>query len=152
MNSLININIEILNHAKDLPIPSYQTAGAAGIDLFAALKEPLKMFPLERVLIPTGLKISLPLDMEAQIRPRSGIAYNYGITVLNSPGTIDSDYRGEIKIILVNLSQDNFVVERGSRIAQMVISPVTKARLNMVSTLNDTKRGSKGFGSTGEKA
>ena len=90
--------------------------------------------------------------MEAQIRPRSGIAYNYGITVLNSPGTIDSDYRGEIKIILVNLSQDNFVVERGSRIAQMVISPVTKAKLNMVSALNDTKRGSKGFGSTGEKA
>lgn len=152
MNSLINVNIEILNHAKDLPIPRYQTAGAAGIDLFAALKEPLKMLPLERVLIPTGLKISLPLDMEAQIRPRSGIAYNYGITVLNSPGTIDSDYRGEIKIILVNLSQDNFVVERGSRIAQMVISPVTKAKLNMVSALNDTKRGSKGFGSTGEKA
>ncbi len=149
MNSPVDINIEILKHAKDLPIPSYQTAGAAGIDLFAALTEPMEMYPLERVLIPTGLKISLPPDMEAQIRPRSGISYKYGITVLNSPGTIDSDFRGEIKIILINLSQDNFIVEHGARIAQMIISPVTKARLNLVSMVDETKRGSKGFGSTG---
>ena len=149
MNSLININIEILSHAKDLPIPSYQTEGAAGLDLFAALTKPVKMCPLERVLIPTGLKIDLPPNMEAQIRPRSGIAYNYGVTVLNSPGTIDSDYRGEIKIILINLSQDNFIIEHGSRIAQMIFSPITKAKLSVVSTLNKTKRGSKGFGSTG---
>ena len=149
MSSLININIEILNHAKDLPIPSYQTEGAAGLDLFAALTEPVDMHPLERVLIPTGLKISLPPNMEAQVRPRSGIAYKYGITVLNSPGTIDSDYRGEIKIILANLSQDNFTIERGSRIAQMIFSPITKAELNVVTTLNETNRGSKGFGSTG---
>ena len=149
MNSLININIEILSHAKDLPIPSYQTEGAAGLDLFAALTKPVKMCPLERVLIPTGLKIDLPPNMEAQIRPRSGIAYNYGVTVLNSPGTIDSDYRGEIKIILINLSQDNFTIERGSRIAQMIFSSITKAKLSVVSTLNKTKRGSKGFGSTG---
>ncbi len=149
MNSLININIEILSHAKNLPIPSYQTEGAAGLDLFAALTQPVKICPLERVLIPTGLKIDLPPNMEAQIRPRSGIAYNYGITVLNSPGTIDSDYRGEIKIILINLSQDNFIIERGSRIAQMIFSPITKAKLSVVSTLNKTKRGSKGFGSTG---
>ena len=149
MGSLININIEILNHAKDLPIPSYQTEGAAGLDLFAALTEPVEMHPFERVLIPTGLKIGLPPNMEAQVRPRSGIAYKYGITVLNAPGTIDSDYRGEIKIILANLSQDNFIIERGSRIAQMIFSPVTKAELNVVTTLNETNRGSKGFGSTG---
>ena len=149
MNSFIDINIEILKHAKNLPLPSYQTDGASGIDLFAAVIKPIEMYPMERVLIPTGLKISLPPNMEAQIRSRSGIAYNYGVTVLNSPGTIDSDYRGEIKIVLVNLSQNNFMVERGSRIAQMVISPITKARLNVVSTLNETKRGLKGFGSTG---
>ena len=149
MSYLININIEILNHAKDLPIPSYQTEGAAGLDLFAALTEPVEMHPLERVLIPTGLKIALPPNMEAQIRPRSGISYKYGITVLNSPGTIDSDYRGEIKIILANLSQDSFIIERGSRIAQMIFSPITKAELNVVTALNKTKRGSKGFGSTG---
>ena len=149
MNSFIDINIEILKNAKNLPLPSYQTDGASGIDLFAAVIKPIEMYPMERVLIPTGLKISLPPNMEAQIRSRSGIAYNYGVTVLNSPGTIDSDYRGEIKIVLVNLSQNNFMVERGSRIAQMVISPITKARLNVVSTLNETKRGLKGFGSTG---
>ena len=149
MNSFIDINIEILKNAKNLPLPSYQTDGASGIDLFAAVIKPIEMYPMERVLIPTGLKISLPPNMEAQIRSRSGIAYNYGVTVLNSPGTIDSDYRGEIKIVLINLSQNNFMVERGSRIAQMVISPITKARLNVVSTLNETKRGLKGFGSTG---
>ena len=149
MGSLMNINVEILDHAKDLPIPSYQTEGAAGLDLFAALTEPVEIHPLERVLIPTGLKIGLPPNMEAQVRPRSGIAYKYGITVLNSPGTIDSDYRGEIKIILINLGQDNFIIERGSRIAQMIFSPITKAKLSVVSTLNKTKRGSKGFGSTG---
>ena len=152
MNSLINIKVEILKHANNLPIPNYQTAGSAGMDLYAAVTEPLKIGPLERILIPTGLKISIPSDMEAQIRPRSGLAYKHGITVLNAPGTIDSDYRGEVKVILINMSNDEFVIERGSRIAQIVIAPISKARLDVVLTLDDTKRGSKGFGSTGWKA
>ena len=152
MNSLINIKVEILKHANNLPIPNYQTAGSAGMDLYAAVTEPMKLCPLERILIPTGLKISIPSDMEAQIRPRSGLAYKHGITVLNAPGTIDSDYRGEVKVILINMSNDEFVIERGSRIAQIVIAPISKARLDVVLTLDDTKRGSKGFGSTGWKA
>ena len=152
MNSLINIKVEILKHAKNLPIPNYQTAGSAGMDLYAAVTEPLKIGPLERILIPTGLKISIPSDMEAQIRPRSGLAYKHGITVLNAPGTIDSDYRGEVKVILINMSNDEFVIERGSRIAQIIIAPISKAKLDVVLTLDDTKRGSKGFGSTGWKA
>ena len=108
--------------------------------------------PLERIIIPTGLKISLPKNLEAQIRPRSGLAYTHGISILNSPGTIDSDYRGEIKILLINLGQDKFVIEHGSRIAQLIIAPIIKAKLKVVLALNKTKRGHRGFGSTGQKA
>ncbi len=149
MSSSLNIDIEKLDHASDLPIPKYQTEGAAGMDLYAALSKPLVLRPLERTLIPTGLKISLPKNLEAQIRPRSGLAYKHGISVLNSPGTIDSDYRGEIKILLINLGQDKFIIEHSSRIAQLIIAPIIQAKLKVVLALNKTKRGKKGFGSTG---
>ena len=149
MSSSLNIDIEILDHARDLPIPKYQTEGAAGMDLYAALSKPLVLRPRERTLIPTGLKISLPKNLEAQIRPRSGLAHTHGISILNSPGTIDSDYRGEIKILLINLGHDQFVIEHSSRIAQLIIAPIIQAKLKVVLALNKTKRGQKGFGSTG---
>ena len=149
MRSSLKIDIEILDNASDLPIPKYQTEGASGMDLYAALSKPIVLRPLERTLIPTGLKISLPKNLEAQIRPRSGLAYTHGISILNSPGTIDSDYRGELKILLVNLGQDNFVIEHSSRIAQLIIAPIIQAKLKVVLALNKTKRGQKGFGSTG---
>ena len=152
MSSSLKIDIEILDNASDLPIPKYQTEGASGMDLYAALSKPIVLRPLERTLIPTGLKISLPKNLEAQIRPRSGLAYTHGISILNSPGTIDSDYRGELKILLVNLGQDNFVIEHSSRIAQLIIAPIIQAKLKVVLALNKTKRGQKGFGSTGQKA
>ena len=152
MSPSVNIDIEILDYASDLPIPKYQTEGAAGMDLYAALSKPIVLRPLERTLIPTGLKISLPKNLEAQIRPRSGLAYTNGISILNSPGTIDSDYRGEIKILLINLGQDKFVIEHGSRIAQLIIAPIIQAKLKVVLALNKTKRGHRGFGSTGQKA
>ena len=149
MSSSLKIDIEILDNASDLPIPKYQTEGASGMDLYAALSKPIVLRPLERTLIPTGLKISLPKNLEAQIRPRSGLAYTHGISILNSPGTIDSDYRGEIKILLINLGQDQFVIEHSSRIAQLIIAPIIQAKLKVVLALNKTKRGQKGFGSTG---
>ena len=149
MSSSLKIDIEILDNASDLPIPKYQTEGASGMDLYAALSKPIVLRPLERTLIPTGLKISLPKNLEAQIRPRSGLAYTHGISILNSPGTIDSDYRGELKILLVNLGQDNFVIEHSSRIAQLIIAPIIQAKLKVVLALDETKRGQKGFGSTG---
>ena len=152
MSSSLKIDIEILDNASDLPIPKYQTEGASGMDLYAALSKPIILRPLERTLIPTGLKISLPKNLEAQIRPRSGLAYTNGISILNSPGTIDNDYRGEIKILLINLGQDKFVIEHGSRIAQLIIAPIIKAKLKVVLALNKTKRGHRGFGSTGQKA
>ena len=137
---------------RDRPIPKYQTEGAAGMDLYAALSKPVELRPFDRTLIPTGLKISLPKNLEAQIRPRSGLAYTHGISILNSPGTIDSDYRGEIKILLINLGQDKYVIEHGSRIAQLIITPIIQAKLEVVLALNKTKRGHRGFGSTGQKA
>ena len=152
MSSSLKIDIEILDNASDLPIPKYQTEGAAGMDLYAALSKSIVLRPLERTIIPTGLKISLPKNLEAQIRPRSGLAYTHGISILNSPGTIDSDYRGEIKILLINLGQDKFVVEHSSRIAELVIAPIIQAKLKVVLALNKTKRGHRGFGSTGQKA
>ena len=148
MSYPLHINVEIMEHAKGLPIPSYQTDGAAGMDLLAALEKPIELPPLNRILIPTGLKLSLPSSMEAQIRPRSGLAIKQGVTVLNSPGTIDSDYRGEIKILLINLSRDIFKIEHAARVAQLVIAPITKAKLNVVATLDVTERGQGGFGST----
>ena len=151
MSHPLQINVELMEHAKGLPIPSYQTDGAAGMDLFAAIDKPIELSPLERILIPTGLKLSLPSNMEAQIRPRSGLAFKQGITVLNAPGTIDSDYRGEIKILLINLGQNIFKIEHGDRVAQLVIAPITQANLHVVLKLDATQRGHGGFGSTDQK-
>jgi len=134
---------------KDLPTPKYATAGSAGMDLYADVHEPLVLGAGKRLIVPTGISIELPSDYEAQIRPRSGLAAKNGVTVLNTPGTIDSDYRGEIKIILANFSDEDFVIERGMRIAQMVIAQVTVATLVDAELLTETERGSGGFGSTG---
>jgi dUTP pyrophosphatase len=146
------INVVRLAHAKDLPLPTYETAGAAGMDLLAAVEEDVTLGKFARALVPTGLQIALPAGFEAQIRPRSGLALKNGITVLNTPGTIDSDYRGEIKVILVNLSDENHIIRRGARIAQMVIAPVTRGSLHEVNVLPETVRGAGGFGSTGTGA
>lgn len=142
-----------LPHAEGLDLPSYETSGAAGMDLRAALPAgtPVIIGPLERSLIPTGLTMELPTGYEAQVRPRSGLALKAGITVLNTPGTIDSDYRGEVKVILINLSDHPVEINRGDRIAQMVIAPVTRAVIQEVDSLSLTKRGQGGFGSTGKE-
>ncbi|ERI80835.1 putative dUTP diphosphatase [Bacteroides pyogenes F0041] len=142
------MNIQVINKSKH-PLPAYATELSAGMDIRANLHEPVTLKPLERCLIPTGLYISLPAGTEAQIRPRSGLAVKKGITVLNSPGTIDADYRGEIRIILVNLSSETFVVEDGERIAQMVIAKHEQAVWKEVKTLDETERGEGGFGHTG---
>lgn len=144
------LDISIVNHSKH-PLPAYATALSAGMDLRANLDEPLTLAPLQRCLVPTGLYIALPAGYEAQIRPRSGLALKRGITVLNSPGTIDADYRGEIRIILVNLSDEPFVIEDGERIAQMVIARHEQARWLPTDSLDETERGDGGFGHTGEK-
>ena len=140
-----------LPHFEGLSLPAYETADAAGMDLRAAVDDsaPVTLAPGHRAMIPTGLTIALPPGHEAQVRPRSGLAAKHGLTCLNSPGTIDADYRGEVKVILINLGQEPFVIKRGERIAQMVIAPVTRASLVQVETLDDTKRGAGGFGSTG---
>ena len=145
------IRVQVLPHAQDLPLPAYQSEFAAGMDLVAALNPGETVFmPMnERVLIPTGLVLEIPKGFEAQIRPRSGLALNYGITVLNSPGTIDADYRGEVKVLLVNLGNNTFTVERGTRIAQIVFAPVARATLQVVDDLSISTRGAGGFGSTG---
>jgi dUTP pyrophosphatase len=139
-----------LPHARDLPLPAYETALAAGMDLRAALNEPMTLAPLQRALIPTGLQIALPPGFEAQVRPRSGLALKYGITCLNTPGTIDADYRGEVKVLLINLGEAPFVVTRGERIAQMVVAPVVQAQWLEAESLDETDRGAGGFGSTGK--
>jgi dUTP pyrophosphatase len=144
------MKIEIINTSKH-PTPSYQTEQSAGMDLYANLSQPITLRPLQRALIPTGLFMALPKGYEAQVRPRSGLAFKKGITVLNSPGTIDADYRGEIGVILVNLSNDDFVVEDGERIAQMVIAKHEQAEWIEVQELSATERGAGGFGSTGVK-
>ncbi|MCZ7446397.1 dUTP diphosphatase [Agrobacterium rhizogenes] len=140
-----------LPHGVGLDLPSYETGGAAGMDLRAAVPagEPLTLKPGERALVPTGFVFEVPQGYEAQIRPRSGLAIKNGITCLNSPGTVDSDYRGEVKVILANLGQDDFTIERGMRIAQMVIAPVTQVTVLEVTTTSETARGTGGFGSTG---
>ena len=143
------MKVEITNLSKHA-LPKYETIGSAGMDLYANLTEPILLKPLQRVLVKTGLFIALPNDYEAQIRPRSGLAYKNGITVLNSPGTIDADYRGEIGVILINLSERAFTINDGERIAQMVIAPYTKVNWMEVQELSETKRGSGGFGSTGK--
>lgn len=144
-----SITIKIINNSFNA-LPAYETIGSSGMDLRANLQEPVKLQPLQRALIPTGLFIELPLGYEAQVRPRSGLAIKHGITCLNSPGTVDSDYRGELKIILINLSSETFVIQHGERIAQMIIQPVVKAELEVVKVLNDSKRGEGGFGHTGK--
>lgn len=144
-----HIAINIVNKSSN-ELPAYATAGSAGMDIRADLDEPVILQPLERRLIPTGLFIELPLGFEAQIRPRSGLAVKQGITCLNTPGTVDSDYRGEIKVILINLSNEAQLVNHGDRIAQMVIGSVVTANLKLVEILNDTVRGDGGFGHTGK--
>jgi dUTP pyrophosphatase len=148
----VKVKIVRLPHSAGLPLPAYQSADAAGLDLMAAVPAdaPIVMGPGARAQIPTGISIALPRGTEAQVRPRSGLAARHGITVLNSPGTIDSDYRGEIQIILVNLGSESFSVERGLRIAQMIIAPVLRAQLSEGRKLAKTARGTGGFGSTGE--
>jgi len=145
----IKIQIKRL-HAHDLPLPTYATSGAAGMDLVAAIDDPITIPPAGRKLIPTGLAIALPPGYELQIRPRSGLALNHGITLPNSPGTIDEDYRGEIQIILLNTSLEPFTITRGMRIAQAVLAPVVRAQWAEVTSLDETARGTGGFGSTGQ--
>lgn len=145
----ITVDITRLANGDGLALPSYKSAGAAGMDLEAALSAPLVLSPGDRHPVPTGFAIALPEGYEAQVRPRSGFALKHGITVANAPGTIDSDYRGEIAVIIVNLGRDAFTIERGMRIAQMVVAPVTQCQLNMVAALDNSHRGSDGFGSTG---
>lgn len=145
----VRVTVSRLANNPDLPLPSYETDLAAGMDLPAAVDAALVIAPGGRALVPTGLAIALPAGYEAQIRPRSGLAARNGVTVLNTPGTVDADYRGEVKVILVNLGDAAFTVERGMRIAQMVIAPVTRAVMIEAAELPDTERGSGGFGSTG---
>ena len=152
MSQSVTVNITCLPHAEGVNLPRYATVLSAGQDLEAAVDTPITLKPGERTLVPTGIAIALPEGYEAQIRPRSGLAAKNGITVLNSPGTIDADYRGEIKVILVNLGHEPFVIERGMRIAQMVIAAYARVSWNAVETLDETVRGVGGFGSTGTQA
>jgi dUTP pyrophosphatase len=148
MMSMMEINV--VNRSNH-PLPEYKTTLSAGMDLRANLKEPVLLNPLERVLIPTGLFIELPPEYEAQIRPRSGLALNEGVTVLNTPGTIDADYRGEIKVLLINLSANKVQVNDGDRICQMVVNKIEQVRLKQVDQLEETERGEGGFGHTGKQ-
>ncbi|HVI87944.1 MAG TPA: dUTP diphosphatase [Dongiaceae bacterium] len=148
--SEITVAVQRLPHAADLPLPAYATPDSAGLDLLAAIDAPIELAPGERRLVPTGLKIALPGGYEAQVRPRSGLALKHGITLLNSPGTIDADYRGEVGVILVNLGQATFTITRGERIAQMVVAPVSRlVWREQREDLSATQRGEGGFGSTG---
>ena len=147
----MKIALARLPHAEGLPLPAYETPGAAGMDLRAAVPEgePMVLKPGSRAMVPTGLQIAVPEGYEAQVRPRSGLAAKAGISCLNTPGTIDSDYRGEVKVILVNLGEEDFTIRRGDRIAQMVICPVVQAQWDVAESLDETARGAGGFGSTG---
>ncbi|MEP4034713.1 dUTP diphosphatase [Roseibium polysiphoniae] len=145
----VRLELKRLPHGADLPLPAYQSDLAAGLDLLAAVDEPLVLSPGKRALVPTGLAMALPAGFEGQVRPRSGLAAKNGVTVLNTPGTIDADYRGEVKVILINLGDEPFTIARGARIAQLVVAPVLQADLIEVSTLSETQRGTGGFGSTG---
>jgi dUTP pyrophosphatase len=149
--SAIEVRLTRLAHGNDLPLPSYQSAHAAGVDLLAAVPAtaPVTLTAGERALVPTGIAIALPEGYEAQVRPRSGLAARHGLTVLNSPGTIDADYRGEIRVLLANLGSAAVTITRGMRVAQMVIAAVVRADIVEVASLDNTKRGSGGFGSTG---
>ncbi len=145
----VPVRVVVLPHAEGLPLPAWQTEGSAGADVRAALTEPLTLEPGERRLVPTGLRLALPPGWELQVRPRSGLAAKHGVTVINSPGTIDADYRGELFVPLVNLGAAAFRVERGERIAQLVLAPVFHAAWQVVDDLDETARGTGGFGSTG---
>jgi dUTP pyrophosphatase len=151
MSSSIKVDVLQLPHAEGLALPAYQSSHAAGLDLLAAVPEqtPLVLAAGQHAMIPTGLVIALPDGFEAQVRPRSGLAARHGVTVLNSPGTIDADYRGEINVLLVNLGREAFTIRRGERIAQMIVAPVTRVELARVDSLSATTRGDGGFGSTG---
>jgi dUTP pyrophosphatase len=147
----VEVRIRRLPHAEDLPLPAYQSEAAAGLDLLAAVPfgVPVTLAPGDRALIPTGIAVALPAGTEGQVRPRSGLAAKHGVTILNAPGTIDADYRGEIQVILINLGQKSYTIERGARIAQLIVAPVIQAVLIAVATLDETTRGVGGFGSTG---
>ena len=145
----VEVAIRRLPHGGGLPLPSYATPGSAGMDLAAAVSADVVLKPGARALVPTGFAIALPAGYEAQVRPRSGLAARHGVTLANTPGTIDADYRGEIGVIMINLGQEDFVITRGMRIAQMIVAPVTAVGLSEVAVLPDTKRGAGGFGSTG---
>ncbi len=149
--SKVTVALQQLPHGKDLPLPEYATTQSAGVDLMAAIEGDIVLQPLQRTLVPTGIAIALPSGYEAQVRPRSGLALKSGISIVNTPGTIDADYRGEIKVILINLGQEPFTVTRGARIAQMVVAPVTHVAWQQAESLEETARSSGGFGSTGFK-
>lgn len=145
----LTVALKTLDHAKDLGLPKYETEQSAGMDLTAAIDEPFILGPGKRTLVPTGLAMALPAGYEAQVRPRSGLAAKHGITVLNTPGTVDADYRGEIKVILINLGEESFTIERGMRVAQMVIAKHETVAWDVTEDLEETARGAGGFGSTG---
>jgi dUTP pyrophosphatase len=147
----VAVRVLRLPHGEGLPLPSYQSSHAAGLDLVAAVPEdaPVELEPSDRALVPTGLVIELPQGYEAEVRPRSGLALKHGVTVLNTPGTIDADYRGEVKVLLINLGAETFLIRRGDRIAQLVVSPVTHVEIAAADALGSTERGQGGFGSTG---
>ncbi len=147
--SMLDVKIELLPSYGDLPLPSYQTEGAAGFDFFAANEEKIVINPGKTAMIPTGLRFAVPQGTELQVRPRSGLAAKKGVSVLNAPGTIDSDYRGEVKIILINLGEEDFIVERGMRIAQGILAPYFRGILQVCDSLDATERGEGGFGHTG---
>jgi len=149
--SSVEVRVQKLPHGANLPLPAYQSALAAGLDLYAAVPAdaPLVLAPGAWAAVPTGLALALPAGMEAQVRPRSGLAARNGVTVLNAPGTIDADYRGEVQVLLINHGREPFTIERGARVAQLVIAPVAPARLVEVASLDETERGAGGFGSTG---
>ena len=145
----IDISVKVLPHYEGLTLPNYQTLGSSGFDFLAACDPDITLKPGERFLVPTGLSFSLPLGTELQVRPRSGLAVKHGVTMVNTPGTIDSDYRGEVKVIMINLGQENFTITRGMRIAQAVLAEVVKARFNVADNLDATLRVAGGFGHTG---
>ena len=149
--SKVTVSVRPLPHIEGLQLPAYETIGSAGMDVRAAVTEedPIMLQPGERAMIPTGLSVAIPQGYEIQVRPRSGLAAKHGLTCLNTPGTIDSDYRGEIKVILINLGQEAFTIQRGERIAQLVLAPVTQLAWEEVDSLDETERGAGGFGSTG---
>ena len=151
MNGEVRIRVQQMAHARDLPLPDYATEGAAGLDLRAALDGPLELAPGRRALVPTGIRVAIPPGYEGQVRPRSGLAWRSGVGLPNAPGTIDSDYRGEVKVILINWSEEPLILSRGDRIAQLVIGPVLRAVLEPVEDLDATARESGGFGHTGTR-